>query len=256
MADVRVSRQIGRVCMAAVLVCTTVFAVPATAGAADLGDVTINFDRQPPVEIDVDEVTVLVRWVGAGIDRGPAAQDDPMFDGLPAGYALDPTPSVEQVETSVTEVSEETREIDSSPFVIDVDFIGDPENPGTWVSLGDDIYVTVTTRTTITRTHHITETRTFTVVHDDAGTPPSTIPSTPGTGVGPGDPVPEGTLPGDPAPSTTVPSPTVPAGPDTSQGTLPTDHGTPSSTVDAATATAPAGATPATAVVARPAYAG
>lgn len=214
-------------------------------------DITVAFDEQVT---DVEDVTVLEHWVGEGFDLGPAPTGDPVFSGLPAGYALAEPPSVDRTETGVTDADPViTDEIVGCSDDIDVEdsaYEGQPVIefvPGL-VTYGDRIEsIDVRVVTDTVRTHHITETRTYTIVAD-TDDPDPTVPDAPV----PDPTVPDVTVP----PGTSAPiDPDVPGRP--APRPAPSVAGTVSGPVQpVAPSDAPVAAGPAAAVHARPTYAG
>lgn len=156
---------------------------------------------------DVDEVTVLQRWVGEGIDLGPAPVGDPVFDSLPTGYAVVGDPTIERVETAVVEGEDFTdaKTLWGCPQGLDwdVNVTGDQFDPFSWVALHSyKLPMEQTVVFAIPRTHFITETRTYQVVRVDegGGEDPTPTPETSTTTT---------TTTTTVAPTTTSPSPTT-----------------------------------------------
>lgn len=139
-------------------------------GGVTSGSVNIRVTERTDF-VDNEDVTVLVHWVGDDFDLGPAPAGDPVFDALPAGYSVVEPPVVVRDETSVDE-DESFRRLVGCPQDgnFGEDWTGDPNDPFSWVTYDDvDIDIEMVLVQEITRTHHITETRTHQVVRDEDG---------------------------------------------------------------------------------------
>lgn len=139
-------------------------------GGVTTGAVNINVMERTEIT-DIDDVTVLVRWVGDGVDLGPAPEGDPVFSTLPADYSVIEPPAVDREETSVDE-DESFTQLLGCPQDGDYgeNWTGDPADPFSWVTYDDyDVHIELILVQHITRTHNISETRTYQVVRNDDG---------------------------------------------------------------------------------------